>query len=83
MALIILRLRLGREIFNGSLLSLPILLLILNCVLARFRFSRRLPLALKDVAQVALAVGGGARLSNQSCFFNSLFWDADGKRLEL
>ena len=44
-------LRLGRQIFNGSLLIR---------VLARFRFrfcfSRWLPLALKDVAQVALAV---------------------------
>ena len=56
-ALIILRLRLGREIFNGTLLSLLIISLLLNRALARFRrFSRRLPLALKDVAQVALAV---------------------------
>ena len=50
-------LRLGRQIFNGSLLSAPLLLI---RVLARFRFrfcfSLRLPLALEDVAQVALAV---------------------------
>ena len=55
-ALVILRLRLGREIFNGCLLSLLIISLILSCVLARSRFSRWLPLALKDVALVALAV---------------------------
>ena len=66
-ALIILRLRLGREIFNGTLLSLPVLSLLLSRVLARSRFSRWLPLALKDVAQVALAVTAALPDDREQC----------------
>ena len=64
---IILRLRLGREIFNGFLLSLLIISLILSCVLARSRFRWWLPLALKDVAQVALAVTAALPDDREQC----------------
>ena len=60
-------LRLGRQIFNGSLLSALLLIRVLARFRFRFCFSLRLPLALEDVAQVALAVTAALPDDREQC----------------